>query len=104
MSESPRVVCTKCPAVAKVHYWIAPEFNNGEAEIWMECHGEHVFGSVMPGIRQKTGEPLEFLFSQVRAHSIEYVNDMFERAERAMQKEAERAKLLQRFMRREPPT
>lgn len=114
----PRVVCTKCPAVAKVHYWRdAADYSN---EIWIECHGEHVLGRIVAtgwrAIEQYVGDDgnsvvttisqnRDLLFTEVTGMSDSRVHDEFTAAERKMQEFADRAKILQMFLERKvPPT
>lgn len=39
--DIPRIVCTKCPAVATVHY-VAPTIHQRNS-IWVSCHGVHMW-------------------------------------------------------------
>ena len=42
--EKLRIVCTKCPAIATVHFQEHSMAIDGTL-VWMECHGEHRFVS-----------------------------------------------------------
>ena len=98
-ANAPRIVCTKCPAVVVVHYFERMGDRFGEEyEVWYECHGEHVFGTLADRA------PREYITSDVRAWADSVVHDRYTRAEREMQVQAERAALLKRFLDRKPPT
>lgn len=64
----PRVVCTQCPAVAKVHYYKVGSGSSGGAEtyaeIWVECHGVHVFGSSFESRKRDD----DLLFHKITKH------------------------------------
>lgn len=93
----PRIVCTECPAVAKVHYWN----NTGGTtyEIWCECHDRHVFGNLFmssPGVKR------DVLLRDIQEYGDERVNSLYENAERRMQEYAEQANVYKRFLERRP--
>ena len=85
-----RVVCTKCLAVAVVHY---QDFliSADRVLIWLECHGEHRFaeidGELVAKVLRQGGDiPFHGLVS-LRS---EHVQTMLENTERQMIEVAER--------------
>lgn len=53
---APRIICTQCPAVAKVHYFQpAAKDTDSQDTAWISCHGQHLWirqyrQSAAPGV------------------------------------------------------
>lgn len=98
-----RVVCTKCPAVATVHYQHHQMANDGLV-LWVECHGEHRFGivHVYPLMRLLERDEGMTYQSLVQLEKQE-IYDMLEAAERQMLESSQRADLLNRYLKAAGP-
>lgn len=87
----PRIVCTECPAVAKIHYW-GPGGHHNYA-LWAECHGQHVYdlryaSGPDKAIESFTANGKLALFDQLHGQTIEQIlkateNDLTNRSTEA---------------------
>jgi hypothetical protein len=100
----PRIVCTKCPAVAKVHHW--QEVSGGAFQVWAECHGEHLFGDYWPPASTRTvgDASRDIVLTDIKAYSDEMVHNHFTNAEQQMQTYAAKAALFKAYLDRRPPS
>jgi len=67
-NQRPRIICTRCPAVAVVHHH--GRVNDGRILVWAECHGEHRFGA-LPHlvVREVETTDCDILFSHIHAYT-----------------------------------
>jgi hypothetical protein len=101
----PRIVCTDCPATATMHACSStygPIENASTLEVWVECHGEHFYGTVLAGSQtsQQTGKKRALTIADVSIYDESLILSKFEHAERSMQEQAERAALYERYLKR----
>lgn len=104
MSEAPtaetlRIVCTKCLAVARVH-WVDVDHESDSVEVWVECHGKAILGR----LQNETLHAVSFTGHDVTLRDLSRVKDadrMLEHALESMRRFAERADKLTAFIRSE---
>lgn len=89
-----RIICTKCPAVVKVHH--LNDIGSGDSEVWVECHDTHLLGW-LPKRGPYDGHK-DYVLSDIRAMGAEHVYQIYQTCERESQEKAERAQLLKRYL------
>jgi hypothetical protein len=104
-TEAPlRIVCTRCPAVATLHYQYF-DMSTKAFTVWAECHGEHKFAEVdaetLRRSRNAFGEDVAFLFEGLRVVGDDAtVETMRNETEQQMLELARRLELFDQFLAR----
>lgn len=93
-----RIVCTQCPAVAKVHLQ-SRDFHVDGVLIWAECHGDHRLGVVHgETLMARIHGGRDFTFEDVHAFEPGELENRLPEIEDRMQRDGRLYDAITRFL------
>ncbi len=99
-----RVVCTKCPAVARVDY-VERDYRDDAYLVSLWCHETRIVALMDHDVvANEISEGRDLVLAQFRQLHIDHINERLEEAEALAVKAMERAAMLQQFIREGMPS